>query len=923
MASPTLFDHDEQQSAMTPQHPTTPAPGDAHAHTVGNDYGTPQPGKPAPRRDRSMNSIERFIDAAHSHGLRTENRRDDECMVQCPAHEDNSPSLHVTYDHEHRCVLLKCFAGCTSRDVLKALKLDWGDLFDTPRSTPNASRMAYRRIAKAPKALADGTRQRNTDKTAWEPFDIPAPYVPEQERGELSTQFKDICDHLGVTPAYGPMDAVCPVCGEVDALRVLYAPFTTATLLRCKSCTNDRTHAERLANALQVEPARVGTNGHVVMAYDQPHGTTYEYPDGLRVSRSPAKDIRQHGHKGGRHPLWRAEEVAGYAKQGHPVFLVEGEKDAAVLWACGYAATTAPGGGGNLHSTLDADAAEATLSGANVIAVTDRDNVGDKWRSQVAELLSAAAGSLTVARAAGEAHDAGDAVMFAERLERQPVPNPTPEPSASAAPRLVEDVSGVESDGSDPDVDESEMERFERFWLEAPYLTRIRDVARQRLVSPWGSFMALLARVATVLPPHVVGPAFVGAHDVSLNMFVALVGPSGMGKGAAEGVAEALLPDLRGAVTLQPGSGEGLVTMFCERVADESGTEDGSVRSVLRCSNPRALLSVPEVSTLGAVMGRQGSTLAGELTKAWSGEPLGSRTKYAAGTFQAPRYGYRLGLVVGVQPGNAGVLFSEADTGLPQRFLWADMRDDKSHIIDYEQWRPLSRPIEPLVDVTRFPEDCPGIQSLYCQGDRWNMIDHGSGYPLTCIRYPEAACRATFEQRRANVAGELPDGLDAHGNLVRLKVAALLPWLDPDREDPLVVSDADWRLSGEVLAYSRMVRRRCMEDEQDGRRRRAADTAKLKLDAARDARDNAEDLREKTPEQIEKFLTKGERIGGTFTGKQIRNGLRPQYRHYVYDALVGMAEEDGPKVLCVSQGATVSGSRWRWNIGLGQVDARP
>lgn len=49
-------------------------------------------------------------------------------MVTCPAHDDRSPSLHVSEGPDGR-VLLKCHAGCETADVLAADGRDWGDLF--------------------------------------------------------------------------------------------------------------------------------------------------------------------------------------------------------------------------------------------------------------------------------------------------------------------------------------------------------------------------------------------------------------------------------------------------------------------------------------------------------------------------------------------------------------------------------------------------------------------------------------------------------------------------------------------------------------------------------------------------------------------------------------------------------------------------
>ena len=55
----------------------------------------------------------------------------------CPAHDDKDPSLVVTELHDGR-VLLKCWAGCGSADILAALgqttitgSLDWSLLYPT------------------------------------------------------------------------------------------------------------------------------------------------------------------------------------------------------------------------------------------------------------------------------------------------------------------------------------------------------------------------------------------------------------------------------------------------------------------------------------------------------------------------------------------------------------------------------------------------------------------------------------------------------------------------------------------------------------------------------------------------------------------------------------------------------------------------
>lgn len=52
--------------------------------------------------------------------------------AQCPAHEDNNPSLAISQGDQG--VILHCHAGCDPHAVTAALGLNMRDLFDTPRS---------------------------------------------------------------------------------------------------------------------------------------------------------------------------------------------------------------------------------------------------------------------------------------------------------------------------------------------------------------------------------------------------------------------------------------------------------------------------------------------------------------------------------------------------------------------------------------------------------------------------------------------------------------------------------------------------------------------------------------------------------------------------------------------------------------------
>jgi hypothetical protein len=49
----------------------------------------------------------------------------------CPTHGESKPSLSVSEGDDGR-VLIKCFAGCATEEVVAALGLEMKDLFETP-----------------------------------------------------------------------------------------------------------------------------------------------------------------------------------------------------------------------------------------------------------------------------------------------------------------------------------------------------------------------------------------------------------------------------------------------------------------------------------------------------------------------------------------------------------------------------------------------------------------------------------------------------------------------------------------------------------------------------------------------------------------------------------------------------------------------
>jgi hypothetical protein len=86
----------------------------------------------------ALQPIERVMNALQSAGL-TPRRSGKGWSVRCPAHHDKSPSLQIVVGREGR-VLLRCWAGCQTDDVLVQLGLKWTDLFSHPSYPSPGSR---------------------------------------------------------------------------------------------------------------------------------------------------------------------------------------------------------------------------------------------------------------------------------------------------------------------------------------------------------------------------------------------------------------------------------------------------------------------------------------------------------------------------------------------------------------------------------------------------------------------------------------------------------------------------------------------------------------------------------------------------------------------------------------------------------------
>lgn len=294
-----------------------------------------------------------------------------------------------------------------------------------------------------------------------------------------------------------------------------------------------------------------------------------------------------------------------------------------------------------------------------------------------------------------------------------------------------------------------------------PELRMIRRYAQEQMVAPFGLLSAAIPRALSCLPPRYVLPAVVGT-PAPLNLFVALVGRSGAGKDATgELVREVLRLPASVEADLyigRPGSSEGLAKMYGYMKREKKGSGRAS-RPVFTYS--RILASLPEVDSLTALMGRDGSILSATLREVWIGSRFGfdyahEHTKFVVGSKR-----YRFCLLLGVQPGRAGSILQGRDGGLPQRFFWASV----------QPFLEMHQP--PTGDSSDLkPIDLPEVPGEAAETERWRQ-DMATDAPfdeLVELTIPDEVRAQILKARELSLLGLTSDN-EGHRLLVQEKVA--------------------------------------------------------------------------------------------------------------------------------------------------------
>lgn len=386
------------------------------------------------------------------------------------------------------------------------------------------------------------------------------------------------------------------------------------------------------------------------------------------------------------------------------------------------------------------------------------------------------------------------------------------------------------------------------FWSARPELTHIRDYAQSRAVGPWGVFGSVLARAICAVPPNVTLPPIVGGA-MSLNIFVGFVGPSGLGKGAADAAGREAVRFLYGGreslpVELPAGSGEGIARSF--RQAD-AGPEDDAPDTII--------LHAAEVDSIIAIGSRQGATFDPESRKLYSGEALGFTNAQKHTRTRVAAHSYRAALIVGIQPARSAALFRGADGGSPQRYVWMPVGDPDA-------------PDEPPRTPPRLHVVIPCPSKVH-------------------VPVPESVRGEILHHRRAMLRGEAADPLNGHRLLSKLKVATGLAILDGNNREVLEVTEEDWALSETVMRVSDATREMCRRTVRDAaraaNRARAHDTA--------DREDVIADRKHaRAKDAIARWLDKL-RPGDNMARSELRRKLKADVRDYFDPALAELVDE--------------------------------
>jgi hypothetical protein len=368
----------------------------------------------------------------------------------------------------------------------------------------------------------------------------------------------------------------------------------------------------------------------------------------------------------------------------------------------------------------------------------------------------------------------------------------------------------------------------DEFWQAREGLRRIRQAAHSRVRSGDVVFYGMLTRLAAMAPHTLRADTGIGS-PASLNLFAAVVGPSGGGKSSGLSVSRDLVKSSRDLDEFPLGSGEGLAEAYMGEAEVPTGDMDktgaAKLKRVRQQVRHNALFHSDEGNALNKLIERTGSTVGEALRTAWSGETLGQKNGRAETTRTVPARSYSMGLVIGYQPTTALPMLDDVEAGTPQRFLWCWAVDPSIPARDARVPWPgeMASPFPAHVQTDAPP---PG-----------SLISAPALPDLAPITFAGTILDELYEVEYAKNTGTLPhdhplrDPFRSQHPVLQVKVAAVLALLESRRN----VTEDDWRLAKIVLDTSDNVRLylQALARDAAGKARAVAVAAEAELETHR------------------------------------------------------------------------------------------
>lgn len=371
-------------------------------------------------------------------------------------------------------------------------------------------------------------------------------------------------------------------------------------------------------------------------------------------------------------------------------------------------------------------------------------------------------------------------------------------------------------------------------------LSRIRDYARQRMVSPEGLLIKVLLRANVSAPAYVMIPG--PPSPKPLCTAAVSVGRSGQGKTSSDDVAEDYWPAPIPEFPL--GTAEGACQAF-------DPDEDGQPQE------PNIIFASSEIDNWAALGERAGSLTFPVLRQILTGDQIGQKNASKAHTRIVNKRSYVAGLSLSAQPGGkgAGTLFADAPGGFPQRCLFGSEIDPDA-------------PDEPPTGIEPYrpphhPDFTPNT------GDRYE------------IPFPASVIAEVHAHRRRVLRGDPDiDPLDGHRFLTRLRVTAALMILEGRNR----ATEDDWRIAGRIMDASDRTRATLV----DAARRAARDVNRAKGWAVAERDAAASDHKMiRARQAILRWLGKHTQMAGA----DLRQKLKADIRDNFEPAAAELAEE--------------------------------